>query len=94
MKLCKLAAQGDVEGLRQLLDSTATPANAVNSADYDSRHPLNLAAEEGHLDAVKFLVERGADVNCSDRWGMTPLAGACLFKRTEVARTVDVFCLR
>ena len=28
----------------------------VNEGDYDGRTPLHLASEEGHLDAVKYLV--------------------------------------
>lgn len=43
--------------------------NIVNFRDYDFRTPLHLAASEGHVDICRFLVERGARVNRSDRWG-------------------------
>jgi glutaminase len=41
----------------------------VNAFDYDKRSALHLAAAEGHAEAVSFLVEHKANVNCDDRWG-------------------------
>ena len=90
-RLCALAARGDLDALKTLLASA--PPNAINLTDYDGRSPLHLAAEEGHLATVRFIVELGGDVNCADRWGITPLAGATLFKRDDIAgrgRPADV----
>ena len=47
--------------------------NNVNFRDYDRRTALHVAASEGHLDVVKYLVRLGANVNRSDRWGGSPL---------------------
>ena len=33
----------------------------VNAYDYDGRTALGIAASEGHLDAVKYLVSHGAN---------------------------------
>ena len=33
---------------------------------------------------VKWLLEQNAELDAIDRWGMTPLAGACLHGRSEV----------
>eukprot|EP00271_Cylindrocystis_brebissonii_P000726 TRINITY_DN10956_c0_g2_i1.p1 TRINITY_DN10956_c0_g2~~TRINITY_DN10956_c0_g2_i1.p1 ORF type:complete len:471 (-),score=90.79 TRINITY_DN10956_c0_g2_i1:198-1610(-) len=66
------ASTGDVEGIVSLLDEGAD----VNSADYDGRSALHLAASDGQLEALKLLIKRGARVNPKDRWGHTPLADA------------------
>jgi ankyrin repeat protein len=41
----------------------------VTGADYDKRTPLHIAAADGHLKVVKFLVRKGASVNAEDRSG-------------------------
>lgn len=56
----------------------------VNSFDYDGRTALSLAASEGHLDAVKYLVVHGADPKLKDARGNDALADAIREKRTEV----------
>src|SRR6266851_2529080 len=38
--------------------------------------PLFLAAGEGRLDAVRYLLDEGADVNARERHGNTPLTEA------------------
>ncbi|MFL6872617.1 MAG: ankyrin repeat domain-containing protein, partial [Candidatus Azotimanducaceae bacterium] len=70
--LCKAAASGVVSNIRKVLETGAD----VNSCDYDRRSGLHVACAEGHLDAVKLLVEKGANVNCEDRWGGRPLHDA------------------
>jgi len=37
---------------------------------------LHLAAAEGHLEVVRFLVQKGSNVNSPDRWGSHPLRDA------------------
>ncbi|KAJ0645907.1 putative dual-specificity kinase TKL-Pl-5 family [Helianthus annuus] len=45
-----------------------------NVGDYDKRTALHLAACEGCTEIVLLLLEKGADVNSTDRWGRTVLA--------------------
>eukprot|EP00966_Prymnesium_polylepis_P155762 3597876-Prymnesium_polylepis.1 len=51
----------------------------------DQRTPLHLAASEGMLEVVAFLLDRGVHVNPTDRWGATPLQDALRHKHTECA---------
>jgi glutaminase len=44
----------------------------VTRADYDKRTPLHIAAADGHLKVVKFLVRKGASVNAEDRCAPPP----------------------
>jgi len=84
LTLCTLAARGDVETLRVLIPSLSL--QEISRGDYDNRTPLHLAAEEGHIEAVKLLVDSGADINATDRWGGTPLQGSLKHNHTQIAK--------
>jgi serine/threonine protein kinase len=72
---CGAAAAGDVATLRRIIASG--DQNAANQSDYDKRTPLHLAASEGLLEVVTFLIEEaGAHHSPIDRWGGTPLSDA------------------
>ena len=71
--LCDAACKGDVTEMKSLLSAGASP----DSSDYDRRSALHLAAAEGELEMVRFLLRARANPNLKDRWGATPLAAAC-----------------
>lgn len=48
--------------------------------DYDGRTPLHIAACEGHLKVVQYLLIHGATVYAKDRFGDTPLCNAVRFR--------------
>jgi glutaminase len=48
----------------------------VNSYDYDGRSALGLAASEGHIDAIKYLISHGADHKHKDARGNDALGDA------------------
>jgi ankyrin repeat protein len=60
------AATGRMADLRR----TTTDAT-VNSYAYDGWTPLHLAAFFGHLDAARFLLDAGADVNAVSQNSLT-----------------------
>ena len=49
---------------------------------------LHLAALQGNIDAVKWHIKAGSDLNEKDAWGSTPLIIAITFDRTEVAKAL------
>lgn len=65
--LIKAAAKNDFEGVQKYCKK-ADP----NVGDYDGRTAIHLAAAEGHLEIVKFLLELNVDPRPLDRWGNTP----------------------
>ncbi|KTG37400.1 hypothetical protein cypCar_00012167, partial [Cyprinus carpio] len=73
MNVLLAAYRGDIVSLRRYLLSGAD----VNAVDYDGRSALHVAASEGRLDVIKFLVENaGANCRLKDRWGNTALQEA------------------
>ena len=52
----------------------------------DGRSALHLAAAEGNIQCVKFLLKTcKVNFDCKDRWGHTPLSEAIDFKHDNVA---------
>ena len=60
----------------ELIKSVNLRGFNLNSYDYDGRTALHLAASEGHLDVVKYLIEHGADQYLVDARGNDALADA------------------
>ena len=56
----------------------------MNSYDYDGRTALHLAASEGHLEIVKYLMSHGANANIVDARGNKPLDDAIREDRHEI----------
>lgn len=71
----------DASVLKKILDDRPS---LVNFRDYDRRTPLHIAASEGYTETCRFLVEKGAKINRSDRWGGSPLDDAHRHRHSEV----------
>ena len=48
----------------------------MNESDYYGRTALHLAAGEGHVELIQWLLDNGADVEAKDRDGRTPVFDA------------------
>ena len=71
--LCSAAHAGDMDELRKLVDDGAD----VNISNYDVRTPIHIAASEGQLEVVRYLIEElQCQISPQDRWGNTPLDDA------------------
>src|SRR6185436_6607377 len=83
------AKLGDLARIRELLDRNPSLVNQVTTHSYYTGLPLVNAARGGHLEAVKFLLERGANPNEAEP-GFAPWGGSLLAavggKHLEIAR--------
>jgi ankyrin repeat protein len=61
-ELCLAAAADNIVVIKRILICGIN----VNSSDYDKRNPLMVAASKGSLNAVRYLLDKGADVSLVD----------------------------
>jgi hypothetical protein len=79
--LLRACSSGDKATVVQIIESQPM---MIQFRDYDARTSLHVAASEGHLELVGFLLEHGANPNRSDRWGGSPLDDAMRERRRDV----------
>ena len=82
-ELLRAVRGGDLAAVKALLDQ-GVPVDAKFRYD---RTPLSFAADRGHVEIVKLLLARGADVNAKDTfYGMTPTAAAASKGHVEIVK--------
>jgi glutaminase len=70
--LCQAAFGNNLADLKRLVLNGVDP----NESDYDGRTAMHLAACEGHIEILEYLIEIRANIMCRDRFGGTPLEDA------------------
>ncbi|MFZ6844987.1 ankyrin repeat domain-containing protein [Undibacterium sp. RuTC16W] len=75
------SAKGNVEIIGVLLEQSAY----IDAASPNGTTPLMMSVRSGKLDAVKFLLDEGADANLKNQLGMTALDFAIEFEQKEIA---------
>ncbi|XVF04858.1 hypothetical protein REPUB_Repub05bG0121500 [Reevesia pubescens] len=81
-ELLEAARYDDIDDLIR----TASMGVSLDSKDSQGRTALHMAAANGHLDMVEYLIGSGADVNASNVENNTPLHWACLNGHVEVVK--------
>ena len=89
VKLLDAAFHGDLEQVQRLVNNGIE----VNTADYDKRTALHLAACEGHKPVVEFLLKAKANPAARDRFGGTALHDSVRHERSSVQQLLkDAGC--
>src|SRR5689334_12178091 len=83
-------ANGNVESVRDLLAHDATLVRTANPAVPHGRWTgLHSAAQHGHLEVVRLLLEHGADPNAREAGDNTyPLHWAAANRNIDIVRTL------
>lgn len=63
---------GDLEQVKEHVEKHGVDINDR----IDGRPPIHYAADYGQTDVVKYLIEKGADVNSVDKYGISALLAA------------------
>ena len=79
--MLRACGTGDETKVAQII---AARPRMVTFKDYDGRTALHVAASEGRLSLVRFLIKAGAQINVSDRWGGSPLDDAMRHRHDDV----------
>jgi uncharacterized protein len=72
--LTRLAEEGDEPGVRRMLKE-GTPVDVIDNGRFNMT-PLQVAAQNGHLEIVKLLLAAGANVNHFDHDDFSPVTSA------------------
>ena len=84
--ITRLAEEGDEEGVRRMLDK-GTPVDHIDNGRFNMS-PLQVAALAGHLEIVKLLLERGANVNHFNYDDFSPVTSAARAGKWSVVRVL------
>ncbi|MEI0524469.1 ankyrin repeat domain-containing protein [Brachyspira murdochii] len=82
-ELMNAVSKGDMKALEKLIKDD-TDLNK----QYDNITPLGLAAARNDKEMVKFLAEKGADINLEDGYGYTPLMKAIDYYNVGLAKNI------
>lgn len=83
--LLTAASAGDLGTVQALVARGAD----VDAADYDKRTALHLAACDGRVEVVQFLLSQGANPSVHDRWNNSPLDDARKLNHGSIIATLE-----
>ena len=78
---CARVSLGEIAAVIKFLDKYG--ADFIDAKDVMSRTALIWAARDGHKDIVGLLLEKGANINHQDKYGITPLILAAWMGQEE-----------
>ena len=81
------ASHGDIDEIKKI----EAKGIDLNSADYDGRTALHLAASEGQQEVVDYLIQRNVKGDLKDRWGGTPIKDAKRGKHTGIINVLSAY---
>uniref|UniRef100_A0A6A7FWT7 Myotrophin-like n=1 Tax=Hirondellea gigas TaxID=1518452 RepID=A0A6A7FWT7_9CRUS len=74
---------GDLEKVKEAVEKGINVNDAI-----DGRLPVCLASDYGQLDVLNFLLSSGADVEVTDKFGVSPLLAAIFEGHTKCVQSL------
>ena len=63
-------SKNNIENVKNILENNK---EAIGELDFDEKTPLHHAAQGGHIDIIKLLLENQVEIDTLDNLNMTPL---------------------
>lgn len=79
----KLAANGDLAGVKRLAEQSGFD---VNASDPTGMSALAWAARNGNVDVMAFLIDKSASIEALSPGGLRPVHHACNFSREDALK--------
>ncbi|XEV02858.1 hypothetical protein FSHL1_008145 [Fusarium sambucinum] len=87
-KFCKALLWGAYHGNLQAMQKSLRHGANIHRKDYDDKTPLTKATEGQSLGAIKFLLDRGADINYSNTYADSIMYVAVFTRNIDVVELV------
>lgn len=85
--LLNLVASNDLKAIKSLFESGLA---SINDSDYENRTAAHIAASEGNIEILKYLVEeKKISLKEKDRWGHTPYDDAIRSNHLKCAEYIE-----
>jgi hypothetical protein len=85
--LYRAAGDGDIVTVKKILDKGGDANQKGGGGLLNDSNALTIASTQGHIEIVKLLLDRGANVNAAHgNMGWTPLSSAAWTGQTDVAK--------
>jgi ankyrin repeat protein len=78
------AAENDLLGVLRHLSETGGEADEFDGRDLSGNTPFFYAVEKGHVEVVKFLLEKGVAFTAKNKFGVMPLHVAAIHNRPKI----------
>ncbi|XP_023026468.1 ankyrin repeat domain-containing protein 49 [Leptinotarsa decemlineata] len=81
-QILEACENGNLETVKHLIE---THPNLINATDKDKYTPLHRACYSNHIDIVKYLIQKGANVAAKTELKWEPLHSCCQWNNKECA---------
>ena len=89
-KLCNYIKNDNINGIKSLFEDMSSQeiVKLIQTEDELEDYPIHMAAREGSVEAIEWLIKNGADIEMTNCWNLTPLQVAQKAKQEKAAEII------